>query len=75
MLLFSQKCIFSRIMLCLGCVDGTLEQDSDGGLEQEVDEIMTDIFGGYDTSAEQSNPESDSDIDIAITDTNVEFDN
>ena len=57
--------------------DSDIDSDSDLDLEQEVDEMMTDIFGRYDPPAEQSSPETDSDIDITSTDTimDVEFDN
>lgn len=35
------------------------DSDSDGDFEQQVDNIMIDIFGGYDSSAEQSSRETD----------------
>ena len=44
------------------------DSDSDEDLENEVDEIIIDIFGN-DTDVEQSGPEADSDADTAISDT------
>ena len=48
------------------------DSDSDEDLENEVDEIMNDIFGN-DTDVEQSGPEADSDTDTAISDTNMDI--